>query len=219
MQTKAAMAVGVLVLGISVRAVAQDVPIIRPNQVEVGGVAGFSYGVDHSRVMGGGNVTYSALSWLLPYAEVSYFPSIQRSVISDQNGSPAFKDVYDIPITDVNFGVHVRYRLPHTRIVPYAVVGLGLLHFPERQQLRYDVDNPSANPPTFETSPESPPVTPFPANTSFAANFGGGIRYYLNGEHFGLRAETKGYRLSNTGGLFQKNPWIYRATFGFFIQF
>jgi hypothetical protein len=35
--------------------------------------------------MGGGNVTYSALSGLLPYAEFSYFPSIQRTGFRCEN--------------------------------------------------------------------------------------------------------------------------------------
>jgi hypothetical protein len=221
MQKRTVFALGLLALGTGLPAVAQDVPILRQNQVELGGFAGFSYGVDHSRVMGGGNVTYSALSWLLPYAEFSYFPSIQRTATGSVAGLQ-FKDVYDIPLTDVNFGVHVRVRLPHTRIVPYIVAGAGLLHVAERQQQRYDANYPIANPVTYETTPETPPPTPFPSGTNFAVNFGGGFRYYLNGEHFGLRAETKGYRLTSPPGgssPFQSSPWIYRATFGIFVQF
>jgi hypothetical protein len=220
MQKKAIFALGLLALGIGSQAFAQDVAILRQNQVELGGFAGFSYGVDHSRVMGGGNVTYSVLSWLLPYAEFSYFPSIERTAVGSAAGIQ-FKDVYNIPLTDVNFGVHMRVRLPHTRIVPYIVAGAGLLHVAERQQQRYDVNFPITSPPTYEPTPESPAPTPFPASTNFAVNFGGGFRYYLS-EQFGLRAETKGYRLTSPPGgssPFQSSPWIYRATFGIFIQF
>ncbi|MGD0364440.1 MAG: hypothetical protein ABSC93_26480 [Bryobacteraceae bacterium] len=209
--------VGVVVtfsmLAMVLPAVAQDVAILRPNQFEVGGFAGFSYGVDHSRAMGGGNITYSVLPWLLPYAEFSYFPSIERTYLSPlPNGSPNYKEVFDIPLTDANFGVHARVRLPHTRIVPYVVAGVGLLHSPARSENRYDYE---PNTGTYSTTPSSP--VPVPVSTNFAANFGGGFRYYLN-ERFGLRAETKGYLLSS-GPLYQTGRWIYRATFGVFFQF
>jgi len=214
MQTKAIFMVGLVALGISVPALADDVPIVRANQFEIGGLAGFSYGVDQSRVVGGANVTYSVLSWLLPYAEFTYFPSIQRSTLGDVGGQK-FKDEYDIPMTDVNFGVHLRVGVPHTRIVPYIVAGAGFYHFPQRSEQDYTWNGQSYTNPL--------PGAPFSAGTNLAVNFGGGLRYYFNGEHFGLRAETKGYRLTSppggTSSPFQSNPWIYSAEFGVFVQF
>jgi len=217
MQTKAVFVVGVLALGIGLPAIAEDVPIVRANQFELGALAGFTYGVDQSRVMGGGNVTYSVLNWLLPYAEFNYFPSIQRSTLLNAGGQKA-KYVYDIPMTDVNFGVHARFRLPHTRFVPYIVAGAGLFHFPRRSEQVYQYN------PTTQTYPGPPQSgTSFAAGTNFAVTVGGGLRYYLNGEHVGLRAETKGYRLTSPPGgassPFQSNPWIYSAEFGVFVQF
>ena len=50
-----------------------DVPVLRQNMWELGGFVGASYGVDKSRIMGGGNLTYSVLRNILPYVEVSYF--------------------------------------------------------------------------------------------------------------------------------------------------
>lgn len=213
MQWRAVVLKSILTLGIAFPVAAQNVAILRPNQFEVGGFAGFSYGVDQSRVMGGGNVTYSALRWLLPYAEVSYFPSIARTLISSSNGVPNTKDVIDVPITAVDFGVHMRVRVPHTRIVPYVVVGAGLLHSPESTEARYANSALSGTPVWSPTKSQT-----VGASTNFAANFGGGIRYYL-GEQFGVRAETKGYRLGS-GPVYQQGArWIYQATFGFFVQF
>lgn len=76
-----AVLTSLLTTGFVLPVAAEDVPVLRQNQFEVGLFTGFNYGADHSHVMGGGNITYSALRWLLPYAEVSYLPSIQRTVI------------------------------------------------------------------------------------------------------------------------------------------
>jgi hypothetical protein len=208
MQKRAVCVLVLLAMGAVCPAFAEDAAILRQNEFELGLFGGFSYGVDHSRFMGGGNVTYSALSWLLPYAEVSYFPSIQRTAIIPISGD---KEVYDLPLADVNFGVHIRRRLPHTPIVPYLVAGVGLLHSPEHSEDRYN-----STPIGFL------PTTPFTVlpSTNFAENFGAGFRWYIK-EQFGLRAETKGYHLS--GGPLTVpgigSHWIGRATFGIFFQF
>src|SRR5208282_1121773 len=87
---------------------ASDVPWLKQNTWELGGFAGASYGVDKSRIMGGGNLTYSVLKNILPYAEVSYFPSIQRTLTQSVPtvGTETIK--YDLPLADVNFGIHAR---------------------------------------------------------------------------------------------------------------
>src|SRR5262245_44954284 len=50
--------------------------------VEVNGFVGASKGIDRYRVMGGGNISLRATSWLLPYGEFSYFPGIKREFTS-----------------------------------------------------------------------------------------------------------------------------------------
>ncbi|MGD0363414.1 MAG: hypothetical protein ABSC93_21230 [Bryobacteraceae bacterium] len=209
MEKRAVYVLGLLAMGVVCPAFAEDAAILRQNEFELGLFGGFSYGVDHSRFMGGGNVTYSALSWLLPYAEVSYFPSIQRTAFSPSNGD---KEVYDLPLSDVNFGVHIRKRLPHTPIVPYLVAGVGLLHSPEREEKRYTLTDTGYSK-TYD-------LVPVAASTDFAENVGAGFRWYIK-EQFGLRAETKGYHLS--GGPLTAagtgSHWIGRATFGIFFQF
>ena len=184
---------------------AQDVPILRKNMWEAGGFTGASYGVDKARVMGGGNVTYSLFRAILPYVEFSDFPSIQRTF---NNQDTVIH--YDVPITDVNFGIHARFLIPKTRIVPYAVLGAGLLHA-------------SSNTNTFTTPQDAggfKTVRKFvDPSTDFAVNFGGGIRVYLK-EQFGIRGEFKAYEL--TSGALKKNlgyDRLYRATFGIFWQF
>ncbi|HTQ57941.1 MAG TPA: hypothetical protein VMI94_25920 [Bryobacteraceae bacterium] len=192
---------------------AQPVPILRQNQIEVGAFGGFNYGADNSHGMGGGNITYSALRWLLPYAEVSYLPGVQRSVVNSANGVPTTKDVFNIPFTAVDFGVHVRFRVPHTRIVPYAVAGGGLMHWPGTTDRTYQNSASSGAPSWFQTGTLSES-----GGTSYATNLGGGVRYYV-GEQFGFRAETKGYRVNNPASKPGVGPWIYQATFGIFFQF
>jgi len=49
MQRRAEIALSLFVLGMALPLAAQDVPNTGPNQFEIGGFGGFSYGVDHSR--------------------------------------------------------------------------------------------------------------------------------------------------------------------------
>jgi hypothetical protein len=206
---------GFLMLGAAFEAAAQPAPILRQNEVEIGAFAGFNYGADNSHAMGGGNVTYSATRWLLPYVEAAYLPGIQRTSIGYTNGSsnPATKDVFENAFTALDFGFHARVRIPHTRIVPYIVAGIGLLHTPPSTDERYENQN-SSPPPNWY----GPSAVPLPADTSFAENFGGGIRYYV-GEQFGFRAETKGYHYNHPASQLALGSWIYQATFGVFYQF
>jgi hypothetical protein len=51
-----------------------------------------------------------------------------------------------------------------------------------------------------------------PADTSFAVNFGGGIRYYIN-QKYGVRVEAKVYKAT---GLI--NDVFSKYEFGFFYQ-
>ena len=54
----------------------QAIDATRAGSLELGGFAGASYGIDQFRIMGGGNATFAANRWLLPYVEYSYFPGI-----------------------------------------------------------------------------------------------------------------------------------------------
>jgi len=196
---------------------AQDAAILRRNTFEVGPFGGISYGVDHIRGMGGANVTYSILRNVLLYGEYSYFPSIEHSVTDTANG--AITDL-KFPLQDINFGTHVRFRVPRTPLVPYAVIGMGLLHSPSTVDT-YETLDP------FTNQYSAPKPFMVNSSTSFAVDYGAGVRWYIR-ENFGLRGEFKGYRLTGgplhnpasagiSGGLGVNQ--IFRATLGFFFQF
>jgi hypothetical protein len=188
-----------------VPAVAQNAPIIRQGVVEVGGFVGASYGIDQTRIMGGGNVVYSLTRTFMPFAEVSYFPGIGRtqSVTGIAGGTESFS----IPLLDFNAGFHIRIPIPKSRIIPYAVVSVGGIHTPQRN-VTASIPDP-VNPGQFL------PVPPFQVNasTDFAVSGGAGLRYYAT-ERLGFRVEFKAYRPTGT----YTNPF-YRVAGGFFYQF
>src|SRR5579859_961379 len=142
-----------------------DAPVVRSNTVELGGFVGASYGIDDARVMGGGNICYSVIPLLVPFAEYSYFPGIQKAATT--YGIPGATSSYSIPIQDVNFGLHLRVPKPRWRVIPYAVISFGLIHNSAHAD---QVTIPGQ--PGFPSDVESKQI---PANTSFAASFGGGI--------------------------------------------
>ena len=174
--------------------------IIRAHTTEIGGFVGGSYGIDQTRVMGGGNVVYAVTREIMPEAEVSYFPGIGRKFVTA--GST---QTFSVPVTDFNFGVHVRVPIPKSRVIPYGVLSFGALHFSEqtRQIQTPDLLNPGK---TVTTS------VSVPSSTNYATSFGGGIRVYAT-ERLGFRGEVKAYKPN--GGL----DLFYRATGGFFFQF
>ena len=184
---------------------AQDVPIIRKGVTEVGGFMGASYGIDQARVMGGGNVVYSLTKTLMPFGEVSYFPGIGRT--QSVTGIPGATETFSVPLTDFNFGFHLRIPIPKSRIIPYAVVSVGGIHSPQRS-VTATFPNP-VSPSQIITTP------PFQVNSStdFAFSGGAGIRYYAT-ERLGFRVEFKAYRPTGT-----YTDLFYRVTGGFFYQF
>jgi hypothetical protein len=203
----------------SAAAHAQDAAILRQNTFEVGPFVGMNYGLDSIRVMGGANATYSILPNLLLYGEYSYFPSIQHTEVD----SNLARYRINIPLQDINFGVHVRIRIPRTPLVPYVVGGIGLLHSPSRTNT-VQTFNELAN--DGVGAYNSPTAYPVASSTSFAFDYGAGVRWYVR-ENLGFRGEFKGYVL--TGGPLHNHPGIigtglgenqiFRATVGFFIQF
>ena len=94
-------------------AMAQNAPILRPGVTEVGGFIGASYGIDKTRVMGGGNVVYSLTKTFMPFAEVSYFPGIGRS--QQVVGIAGSSQVFSLPLVDFNAGFHLRIPIPKSR--------------------------------------------------------------------------------------------------------
>ena len=178
---------------------AQTASVVRSGSFEVGGFVGASYGIDEARWMGGGNVTYAANKYILPYAEFSYFPGIGRKQSRTIPGLTAPVNIsYSIPLTDFHGGVHIRLPIREFPIVPYGVFGVGMIHAPQRQ---------------FNVNVEGIQI-PFTsaASTNAAVNFGGGLRYYIN-QRFGVRAEAKVYKPT---GQFKET--FGKVEFGFFIQ-
>jgi hypothetical protein len=160
----------------------KDAPVVRTGNTEVGGFGGLSFGNGETRFMGGGNVAYALTRVVMPYAEVGYFPGIGRKLVSPLAGSRL--ETRAIPITDFHAGVHLRVPTKDSRVVPYAVIGAGLLHSPTRQE-RFFFGS-GAN--------DFIPLT-VPSRSDFAVNFGGGLRFYVN-ERFGFRMEGKMYKPS-----------------------
>lgn len=186
-------------------AFAQDAPIIRKGVTEVGGFVGASYGIDQARVMGGGNVVYSLTRALMPFGEFSYFPGIGRT--QPVSGLANTTESFSIPITDFNVGFHLRIPIPKSRVIPYAVVSVGVIHSPDRSVT-------ATYPDPFDKSKNvTTPPFPVASSTDFAFSGGGGLRYYAT-ERMGFRAEFKAYKPSGTFS----DPF-YRVTGGFFFQF
>jgi hypothetical protein len=154
--------------------------------------------------MGGGNVVYSLTTALMPFGEVSYFPGIGRKATIA--GVANATETFSVPITDFNFGFHLRVPIPRSRVIPYGVISVGGIHSPDR-------DTTLTQPDPF--NPGKTISIPFhvTASTDFAFSGGGGLRFYAT-ERMGFRAEFKAYKPSGT----YTDPF-YRVTGGFFFQF
>jgi hypothetical protein len=187
---------------------AQGVSLVRSGSFEVGPFLGASYGIDKFRFMGGGNVTFAINKYILPYAEYSYFPGIGRTSISAFPGTAStFSADTSFPLSDFHGGVHIRFPIHESPVVPYAVIGLGgLTHFARTITATYT--DASGKPAQIQF--------PVQAGTDFAVNFGGGIRYYVS-QRFGVRVEAKGYRPSG-GGASPITSTFGKVEFGFFFQ-
>ena len=196
-----ALVLSALILGPTLTA--QVAPIVRKGSTELGVFIGSSYGTDAFRVMGGGNVSYSVTKVFMPYAEFSYFPGLPRQADGGvgANGNQIVAK-YDLPLADFHVGVHVRFPLAEHRFVPYGVFGVGGVH---NYSTSYDFSFVAAGTPRTQT-------VPVPADNSFAVNFGGGLRYYIN-QKYGIRFEAKVYKA--TGII---NDIFSKYEFGFFYQ-
>jgi hypothetical protein len=183
---------------------AQSAPHLSAHTFEVGGFVGSSYGLDAWRVMGGGNVTYGINRYILPYAEFSYFPGINREISGTTSNGTPYTIRFDVPIADFHGGVHIRMPIRESRIVPYVVFGMGLLRSFERDYTaNFNIGGGQTIPITGTA----------PASNDFAVNGGGGIRFYTN-QRLGFRLEAKAYKpTGNFTNVFGKIEG------GFFFQF
>jgi hypothetical protein len=163
------------------RAQVSSAPPVSTGDVEVGAFVGESYGLDKFRPMFGGNVAYGWTRALYPFFETSYLPGIERAY-DVRNGTTTR---YKVNMTDVHGGIHVRFPIGGSPIVPYAVVGIGVIHFSAATLERYGV-NPVTGAP-IDLGPLNQA-----ADTSFAVNFGGGFRFFPK-ERFGIRVEFKAF--------------------------
>jgi len=175
---------GILLLaGLPTMAVAQT-PDLRPGNFELGLYGGASYGADSFRPMWGVNLSYSLPKLLLPYVEFSDFPALVRNYSTSQ-----LNYFIEAKIKDVHAGVHVRI-LPHeSRVVPYGVVGFGVLSS--------NTTGSSQGTPSYCSSISLPTgcLSGSYSNksTDAAVNFGAGLRVYHT-SYLGYRAEYKLYR-------------------------
>lgn len=154
----------------------------KPGNFELGLFGGESYGLDRFRPMGGGNIAYGLSCHFFPFAEASYLPGILRKV-DVPTGSTTSSQQFNVNMTDFHGGLHIRVPLPESRVLPYAVVGLGLIRGSKSTGTVYNVSNFGvvAFPQTI------------PASTNFAVNFGAGLRFFF-GERFAVRVEFKGFK-------------------------
>ncbi len=180
---------------------AQDAPVVRTGNTEIGGFVGASYGIDKARVMGGANVCYALTKVIMPYGEFSYFPGIGRKeTLNLGTGSATFN--FSMPLSDIHGGVHLRIPIKESRVVPYGVLGLGVVHYYSR------TENVTVSDAVGQFTV---PVTS-PSSNNFAVNFGGGLRFYLS-EMFGIRVEAKAYK--PTGSV---TDMFGKVEGGFFFQ-
>lgn len=174
-----------MLIAVSPDAAAQSKSVIRSGSIEIGPFLGASYGIDQTRFMGGGNVTFAVNKYILPYAEFSYFPGIGRSTSGTFPGTGRpFTTTYSLPLSDFHGGVHIRIPIKEKPIVPYLVFGLGgLTNFSRTVTANY----------TDATGQTTQLPLTVAGGTAFAINTGGGIRFYM-GQRYGLRVEAKAYK-------------------------
>ena len=161
---------------------AQTVPSVKTGNLELGLFGGESYGLDRFRPMGGGNVAYGLSRALFPFAEASYLPGVLRQQAVPGGGTASSRQ-FAIDMTDFHVGIHVRVPRPESRVVPYAVGGLGLLRGSAGTATYYNCGS-------FTCDVIKGTV---PSSVNFAFNFGGGLRFFFN-ERFAVRLEFKGFK-------------------------
>ena len=197
----------------------QSVPNVGKGNIEAGIFAGESYGLDRFRPMAGGNVAYGLSPRIFPFVEASYLPGVLREA-SASNGTVTASERGKFDMTDFHGGVHFRLLRPESRIVPYLVAGLGLIH-ESAGSLPVCVKNNMTDMTTCAPAQFNFSV---PASTVFAVNFGGGLRFFFS-EHWALRLEFKAFQptsdIATLGGSGEKvgDHIFYRFAIGPVFQF
>ena len=107
--------------------------------------------------------------------EINYVPT----------GSPGFS----ASLVDFDGGIQIRFRVPRTKVEPYALGVIGLGHF-------------SASAGSFSST-----------TNSFFYGLGGGFRYFV-GRNWGLRPELRFQKYTSSGG-----GHLGMYTVGVFYQF
>src|SRR5882724_7285147 len=153
-------------------------PGVKTGNLELGLFAGESYGLDRFRPMGGANIAYGWSRMLFPFAEASYLPGILRRQ-TIQTGATSSNREFSINMTDVHFGLHLRLPRPESRVVPYAVGGVGLVHGGKSSATYYNV-SPFGSVDAITQS--------VPSSTNFTFDFGGGLRFFFT-ETLAIRVE------------------------------
>lgn len=165
---------------------AQDVPSVRPGNLELGLFAGESYGLDRFRPMGGANFAYGLTRALFPFGEVSYLPGILRQT-KVATGATESNQQYSINMTDLHGGLHIRVPRAESRVVPYAIVGAGLIRSARSTATFYNTSR-------FGTVDAI--TTTVPSSVNFAVNFGGGLRFFFT-QRFAMRMEFKAFKATS----------------------
>ena len=188
-------------------AFAQDVPSVKSGNLELGLFGGESYGLDRFRPMGGANIAYGLSRALYPFAEVSYLPGILRTVQVPTGTTTSFQQ-YNVNMTDFHAGLHIRLPRPESRLVPYAVVGAGMIHGSQSTATLYNVGSLGE-------------VVPVPlqvaSSVNFALDFGAGLRFFFN-ERLAMRVEVKGFKPTSAPAPLQPKVF-YRFAIGPVFQF
>jgi len=209
------MRIGILLVGLIIeltgtvvpRAFGADVPTCEPHNFEVGLFGGESYGLDRFRPMGGGNVAYGLSCTFFPFAEISYLPGILRTQ-EVPTGSTVSSRQFNVDMTDFHAGLHIRLPRPESRVVPYAVVGFGLVRGAQSVGTIYNKFSSGAVDVVQQTIPSS-------VNPTF--DFGGGLRFFLS-ERFAIRLEFKGFKPISAPPPLQPHVF-YRFAIGPVFQF
>jgi hypothetical protein len=170
-------------------------PPVATGNIEAGAFVGESYGLDKLRPMFGGDVAYGLSRAFYPFVEASYLPGLERELGNGVNYR------YKVNMTDVHGGLHVRFPIGGSKVVPYAAAGLGVV-----RSSSFTI-SASALGGAFSLGSET-----IPASTNFAVNFGGGIRFFIT-ERIGIRVEFKAFvPTGSAAGV--SNDVFYRLAIG-----
>jgi len=154
--------------------------------IEVTGNLGVVGGISGSHGSFGGSIGAPVSDRLILSGDLSYIPLGGSTVTIFDSTTKSSAKAF-------NFNGNLQYQFKPTRaVVPYAGAGLGFLHS------------------SFETSSDGLGLGSFSAqasSTDMYFNMGGGLRYYVKGQHWGFKPEFMIFAGSNTyvrfaGGIF-----------------